>query len=99
MDECYVAGSSFEQVLSEVRARYVTGLTATPKRRNGQHPIFEMHLGPARYVVDRRLSLAASPFTRRLVVRETEFELTEETFPSSAPTACSRATNDETTSS
>ena len=33
VDECHhVSASSFEQVLSEVRARYVTGLTATPKR-------------------------------------------------------------------
>ena len=80
VDECHHgAASSFEQVLSEVRARYVTGLTATPKRRDGQHPIFEMQLGPARYVVDRRSSLATSPFARRLVVRETEFELTGET--------------------
>ena len=63
VDEChYVSASSFEQVLSEVRARYVTGLTAIPKRRDGQHPIFEMQLGPARYVVDRRSSSAASPF-------------------------------------
>ena len=80
VDECHhAAASSFEQVLSEVRARYVTGLTATPKRRDGQHPIFEMQLGPARYAVDWRSSLAASPFTRRLVVRETEFELADET--------------------
>ena len=38
-----------------------------------------MQLGPARYVVERRSSLATSPFARRLVVRETEFELTGET--------------------
>ena len=80
VDECHhVSASSFEQVLCEVRARYVTGLTATPKRRDGQHPIFEMQLGPARYVVDSRSSSASSPFARRLVVRETEFELTGET--------------------
>ena len=80
MDECHhAAASSFAQVLTEVRARYVTGLTATPKRRDGQHPIFEMQLDPARYVVDRRSSSATSPFARRLVVRETEVELTGET--------------------
>ena len=80
VDECHHgAASSFEQVLSEVRARYVTGLTATPKRRDGQHPIFEMQLGPARHVVDRRSPSAVTPFARRLVVRETEFELTGET--------------------
>ena len=82
VDECHhAAASSFEQVLSEVRARYVTGLTATPKRRDGQHPIFEMQLGPARHVVDRRSPSAVTPFARRLVVRETKFELTGETDP------------------
>ena len=57
----------------------MTGLTATAKRRDGQHPIFEVQLGPARYVVDHRSSSAVSPFVRRLVVRETAFELTAET--------------------
>ena len=83
VDECdHGAASSFEQVLSAVQARSVTGLAATPKRRDGQHPIFEMQLGPARYVVDRRSSSAITLFARRLVVRETEFELTGETDPS-----------------
>ena len=53
----------------------MTGLTATPRRRDGQHPIFEMQLGPARYVADRKSASAARPFRRRLIVRETDFEL------------------------
>ena len=76
VDECHhVSAKSFERVLSEVRARYVTGLTATPRRRDGQHPIFEMQLGPARHVADPKSALAASPFKRRLIVRQTAFEL------------------------
>ena len=79
VDECHhVSAKSFERVLSEVRARYVTGLTATPRRRDGQHPIFEMQLGPARQVVDRKSASAARPFRRRLIVRETDFELAGE---------------------
>ena len=78
VDECHhVPAVSFERVLSEVRARYVTGLTATPKRRDGQHPILEMQLGPARHVADRKSPSAARPFTRRLIVRETAFELAD----------------------
>jgi len=35
--ECHhVAAVWFERVLSEVKARFVTGLTATPRRRDGQ---------------------------------------------------------------
>ena len=75
VDECHhVPAVSFERVLSEVRARYVTGLTATPRRRDGQHPILEMQLGPARFIADRKSSTARR-FTHRLIVRETAFEL------------------------
>ena len=75
VDECHhVPAVSFERVLSEVRARYLTGLTATPRRRDGQHPILEMQLGPARFIADRKSSIAR-PFAHRLIVRETAFEL------------------------
>ncbi len=46
-DECHHASCvSFERVLAEVKARYITGLTATPQRRDGHHPIMYMQLGP-----------------------------------------------------
>jgi hypothetical protein len=41
-----------DEVLREVKARYVVGLTATPQRRDGHHPITEMQLGPVRFKVD-----------------------------------------------
>ena len=42
VDECHhVPAVSFERVMSEVKARYVLGLTATPERRDGHHPILE----------------------------------------------------------
>lgn len=48
VDECHhVSAVSFERVLSEVKARYVTGLTATPKRRDGRHPYFRNATRPA----------------------------------------------------
>src|SRR5256712_9861867 len=46
VDECHhIPAASFERVLGEVKARFVTGLTATPHRRDGLHPIIEMQLG------------------------------------------------------
>lgn len=46
VDECHhMPAVSFERVLNEVRARYVVGLTATPHRRDGHHPIADMQLG------------------------------------------------------
>jgi superfamily II DNA or RNA helicase len=75
VDECHhVPASTFERVLNEVRARFVTGLTATPHRRDGQHPILHMQCGPVRFAVDPRSPLARRPFGRRLICRETTFQ-------------------------
>ena len=74
VDECHhLPAVQFERVLREVKARYVVGLTATPQRRDGQHPITEMQLGPVRFKVDAKSHAAARPFEHRLVVRETPF--------------------------
>jgi superfamily II DNA or RNA helicase len=78
VDECHhVPAVSFERVLSEVKARYVLGLTATPQRRDGHQPILEMQLGPVRFSVDAKSQSAARPFAHTLVVRETSFRLRE----------------------
>jgi hypothetical protein len=37
----FVVPDHGEHVLSEVKARYLVGLTATPQRRDGRHPITE----------------------------------------------------------
>ena len=74
VDECHhIPAVSFERVLSEVKARFVTGLTATPRRRDGLHPITEMQLGLVRFAVDARSQAARQPFDHRLIVRETAF--------------------------
>jgi superfamily II DNA or RNA helicase len=62
-------------VLSKVKARYVTGLTATPRRRDGHHPIIHMQLGPVRFAVAANSQAARSPFNHLLIVRETGFKL------------------------
>jgi superfamily II DNA or RNA helicase len=47
VDECHhVSAFSFEKVLTQARARYVLGLTATPYRRDGHQPIIHMQCGP-----------------------------------------------------
>jgi superfamily II DNA or RNA helicase len=74
VDECHhLPAVQFERVLREVRARYVVGLTATPQRRDGHHPITEMQLGPVRFKVDAKSQASARPFEHRLIVRETAF--------------------------
>ncbi|HEX7406064.1 MAG TPA: DEAD/DEAH box helicase family protein [Candidatus Binatia bacterium] len=79
VDECHhVPAVSFERVLSNVKAKYVTGLTATPQRRDGHHPIIEMQLGPVRFAIDPKHQAVRRPFEHRLIVRETLFRFAGE---------------------
>ena len=79
VDECHhLPAVSFERVLAEVKARYVVGLTATPQRRDGHHPITEMQLGPVRFAVNAKIHAAQRPFAHTLVVRETAFKTSSE---------------------
>jgi len=78
IDECHhLPAVSFERVLSEVKAKYVTGLTATPYRRDGHQPIIEMQCGPTRFTVTPKSQTARRPFEHRLLVRETSFRLAD----------------------
>ena len=50
VDECHhIPAVSFESVLKGVKAKYVLGLTATPFRKDGLHPIIAMQCGKIRY--------------------------------------------------
>jgi superfamily II DNA or RNA helicase len=74
IDECHhVPAISFERVLSEVRARFVVGLTATPQRRDGHQAITEMQIGPVRRRVGAKDAAGRLSVAHRLVVRETGF--------------------------
>ncbi|MBF0571705.1 MAG: DEAD/DEAH box helicase family protein [Candidatus Omnitrophica bacterium] len=47
VDECHHVGAvSFEKVLTQAKAKYVLGLTATPYRGDGHQPIIHMQCGP-----------------------------------------------------
>lgn len=54
VDECHhISAFSFEAILKQAKARYVIGLTATPVRRDGHHPIIFMQCGPVRHSAAR----------------------------------------------
>jgi superfamily II DNA or RNA helicase len=73
VDECHhIPAVSFENVMMEANARYITGLTATPYRRDGHQPIITMQCGPVRYKIDARTEID-SPFTHKLITRSTDF--------------------------
>ena len=74
VDECHhVPAFSFEQILKNVSAKYVYGLTATPVRQDGHHPIIFMHCGPVRYKVDAREQAEKRPFEHYIIPRFTPF--------------------------
>ncbi|WP_205632026.1 DEAD/DEAH box helicase [Ectothiorhodospira sp. BSL-9] len=54
IDECHhLSAFSFESILKQAKAKYVVGLTATPVRRDGHHPIIFMQCGPIRHTASR----------------------------------------------
>ena len=60
MDECHHAGAAVaEDVLNAVSAKYVYGLTATPKREDGQEQKIFMQFGSIRYRYTARERAAA----------------------------------------
>jgi superfamily II DNA or RNA helicase len=55
VDECHhVPAFSVERVLRDMPTRVITGLTATPQRRDGHHPIITMQCGPIRHTLAMR---------------------------------------------
>lgn len=50
VDECHhLSAFSFESIMKQAKSRYILGLTATPIRRDGHHPIIFMQCGPIRH--------------------------------------------------
>jgi len=84
IDECHhVSAVSFELLARRSKAKYVLGLTATPIRKDGHHPVIFMQCGPIRYRVDAKSEALKRPFGHSYFVRSTEFQLPtgEETPP------------------
>ena len=83
VDECHhVPAVSFERVMKNVTARFITGLTATPKRRDGHDRILNFQLGPIRHTVAPADQAALHQFAHELIVRQSLFEPPEGTLSS-----------------
>ena len=75
VDECHRAAAfTFEQILKATSARYVYGLSATPTRKDGHHPIIYMHCGKIRYKVDAKKQAEERPFEHFITPRFTRFQ-------------------------
>ena len=75
VDECHhVSAFTFEQILKAANPRYVYGMTATPTRKDGHHPIIYMQCGKVRYRVDAKKEAEARPFEHYVIPRFTRFQ-------------------------
>ena len=76
VDECHhIAAAGLERVLKNTNAKYVYGLTATPKRLDGHHPIVIMQCGDIRYKDDAKLQAQNRPFEHYFIPRFTSYRL------------------------
>lgn len=68
IDECHhLSAPRFEMVLSEARAKYVLGLTATPERQDGHQKIIFMTAGPIRH---KAKSSHSEKFEQQVIVTQ-----------------------------
>jgi hypothetical protein len=82
VDECHhLSAVTFEQVMRQVKAKYVLGLTATPIRKDGHHPIIYMQCGPIRFNLPVRSQVDSSPFEHRVKPRTTGVRWSREEAP------------------
>lgn len=78
VDECHhVSAFTFEKILREVNAKFVYGLTATPKRQDGHQPIITMQCGPIRYQVDAFAQSVKRDFSHFVIPEFTDFRVAE----------------------
>lgn len=76
VDECHhISAFSFEKVLKEVNAKYVYGLTATPTRQDGHHPIIYMQCGNIRYSVNAKEQAEKRPFEHYIIPKFTRLNI------------------------
>lgn len=70
VDECHhTTALMFERVVAAFKGTYLYGLTATPERKNGHHPILYQRLGPLLHDARER----TLPFACNLHLRVTSF--------------------------
>ena len=74
VDECHhVPALNFEKILKFANAKYVYGLSATPSRQDGHHPLIFMQCGSIRHLVDAKSQAQNRGFSHYIIPRFTSF--------------------------
>lgn len=78
-DECHhVSAVGYEDVMKDVNARYVYGLTATPMRLDGHDPIIYMQCGPLRQRIDPKEQAEKRSFDHVVIPCFSELKMPEQ---------------------
>lgn len=97
VDECHhISAISFEKVMKKVEAKYVCGLTATPTRKDGLHPIMTMQLGSICHKVTAKSYAQVHPFKHLLHPRYTNFKSIKQNETKQIQTVFKEMVQDET---
>ncbi|MDR4503279.1 MAG: DEAD/DEAH box helicase family protein [Candidatus Scalindua sp.] len=76
VDECHhIPAFRFEQIVKESNAKFIYGLTATPERQDGHHPIIFLYCGPIRFTVDAKKQAEKMPFDHYVIPRFSYFRI------------------------
>ncbi len=79
VDECHhVSAFSFETVLKAATSKYVYGLTATPTRKDGHHPIIFMQCGSIQYKDNPKKQADKRPFSHFVIPRFTSLKIPDD---------------------
>ncbi|MCD4829647.1 MAG: DEAD/DEAH box helicase family protein [Candidatus Cloacimonetes bacterium] len=75
VDECHhIAAFTFENILKKSKAKYILGLTATPQRKDGHHPIVFMQCGRIR----QKIMAKSNTFLMKLFIRELKTKISDD---------------------
>jgi len=75
-DECHHASAfTYEKILKTANAKYIYGLTATPTRKDGHHPILFMQCGPIRFRDNAKKQAQKRPLEHFIVPRFTSLRI------------------------
>ncbi len=76
VDECHhIPAITFEQIVKQFFGKYILGLSATPRRKDGLDPILIEQLGEIAYEHKKKRT-----FKNKLEIIRTEFESTADTY-------------------
>jgi superfamily II DNA or RNA helicase len=81
--------------MRQVKAKFIVGLTATPTRKDGHHPIIFMQCGPIRFNLSASEAAERDPFRHLVLPRHTGFQMPPKvTDPSIQDTYAALVTNE-----